>query len=87
MGFPVPVAAWLRGPQGAEALAVLREPGSPVAAWADRRRTVWLMDRHRAGRLDYSQSLWTLLVLEHWARRWREERAAARRATAAALST
>ncbi len=65
-GFSVPLAAWLRGPlkDWAEALlapAALAgtagiEPAPIVARWHE----------HRAGRRDWSQSLWAVLMLQTW---------------------
>lgn len=68
-GFSVPLAQWLRGPlrDWAEALlspeALRRgeglEPGPIRARWRE----------HCAGRKDWSQSLWAVLMLQSWAAR------------------
>ncbi len=65
-GFSVPLAQWLRGPlrDWAEALlapaSLSREgliDGAPVAVrWQE----------HLAGRKDWSQSLWAVLMLQSW---------------------
>jgi asparagine synthase (glutamine-hydrolysing) len=70
MGFGVPIDAWLRGPMRdwAEDLLAersLRDGGlldpAPIRArWAE----------HLAGRRSYEYSLWTVLMLEAWRRRW-----------------
>jgi asparagine synthase (glutamine-hydrolysing) len=68
MGFPVPLAGWLRGRHGDWARALLtdrraRERGLFVQAIVDR----WLAE-HRAGQRDWSERLWLLIGLELWHR-------------------
>jgi len=68
MGFPVPIAAWTRGPWNSVVRDVLmdrttRERGiiHPPAVDA-------LLRDHAAGRTDGSDRLWSLLNLELWYR-------------------
>jgi asparagine synthase (glutamine-hydrolysing) len=68
-GFGVPIDAWLRGPlrDWAESLLAepqLREaglePGLVRARWQE----------HLSGRRNWQYSLWTILMLQAWRRRW-----------------
>jgi asparagine synthase (glutamine-hydrolysing) len=71
MGFAMPVGNWLRGPlrEWAEDLLSPAElavdgaidPGPVRATWA----------AHLAGRRDYSQRLWAILMFQAWQRRWK----------------
>jgi len=67
MGFPVPLAAWLRGPWA----ALLSEHVSGNRARArglfDANAVARLVDEHRRG-VNHSQRLWALLTFEIWAR-------------------
>jgi asparagine synthase (glutamine-hydrolysing) len=65
-GFSVPLAAWLRGP--------LRDWADDLMAPASLARDGWLRAEpvaerwreHRAGRKDWSQSLWAVLMFQSW---------------------
>ena len=63
-GFGVPLAAWFRGE--------LRELAQDVLldgrGWFDRGAVSALLDDHVAGRADNGHRLWTLVMLELWAR-------------------
>jgi asparagine synthase (glutamine-hydrolysing) len=67
-GFSMPVGRWLRTRGAAAARGMLTGPA------AERRRlwaapfVRWLLDEHTAGRRDFGRRLWSLLVLEAWAR-------------------
>jgi asparagine synthase (glutamine-hydrolysing) len=67
-GFSMPVASWLRGPAGADVEAILLgRRATERALWRPEvvRR---LLDEHRSGVRDLGRRLWSLLVLEVWAR-------------------
>ncbi|MFZ2236766.1 MAG: asparagine synthase (glutamine-hydrolyzing) [Dokdonella sp.] len=69
-GFAIPLAAWFRGPLRELASDVIgsrafRERGLIAAAAADG----YLAD-HLAGRADHGETLWLVLSLELWARRY-----------------
>jgi asparagine synthase (glutamine-hydrolysing) len=63
-GFGVPLAAWFRGE--------LRELAHDVLldgrGWFDRDAVTTLLDDHESGRADNGHRLWTLVMLELWAR-------------------
>lgn len=66
MGFPTPLAQWLRHP-GAEPLyARLRSPDGLLAAHLDFREVEALIERHRSGREDATDRIWRLLNLQLW---------------------
>lgn len=69
-GFAIPLAAWFRGPlrelaSDLIASRAFRERGLIAAAAAD----AYLAD-HLAGRADHGETLWLVLSLELWARRY-----------------
>lgn len=69
-GFAIPLATWFRGPLRALAADVFasrafRERGLMNAAAADR-----YLAAHVAGAADYGETLWLILSLELWARRY-----------------
>ena len=68
-GFGVPIDAWLRGPlrDWAESLLAesqLREAGLEPSLV----RARW--QEHLSGRRNWQYSLWTVLMLQAWRRRW-----------------
>lgn len=68
VGFGLPIAAWLRGPRGEEALEQALDPNAETR-WLFRPsglRALW--DEHRSGGRDRSYVLWAVLVLEQWLR-------------------
>lgn len=71
-GFGAPVRAWLRND-----LAELRRellPGIAARGWLDAHRLATLERDFDAGRRDHALSLWLLLSLELWARRFLDHR-------------
>ncbi len=68
MGFPIPLARWLRGPL----LARLEDVLHPGPLWdtglLERRVFRTWRDEHVAMTQDHSRPLWALIVLEHWFR-------------------
>jgi asparagine synthase (glutamine-hydrolysing) len=66
MGFTMPVAAWLRGEL--RELCVQRV-GSDLArhGWLEPASLRTLIDEHLTGARDWSEQLWSLLVLAEWA--------------------
>jgi asparagine synthase (glutamine-hydrolysing) len=69
-GFRTPVVELFRGALGDFARPVLLEEGLTRAGMLRRPALAALMDRHRAGRGDFSNKLWTAMMLNLWHRRW-----------------
>jgi asparagine synthase (glutamine-hydrolysing) len=67
-GFSVPLQRWLRGPLG-DALA-RPDCAARLADWIDPARLQQRLAEHRAGRRDWSDLLWGVLVLDRFAERW-----------------
>jgi asparagine synthase (glutamine-hydrolysing) len=66
MGFPTPLAQWLRDPRAEPLYAALRSRDGLVAAHLDLREVEALIDGHRAGRHDATDRIWRLLNLQLW---------------------
>ena len=66
MGFPTPLARWLRDRRAEPLYARLRAPDGLVAAHLDLRQVGALIDRHRSGREDATDRIWRLLNLQLW---------------------
>jgi asparagine synthase (glutamine-hydrolysing) len=66
MGFPTPLAEWLRDARAEPLYARLRAPDGLLAAHLDLQRMDVLIDRHRSGREDATDRIWRLLNLQLW---------------------
>jgi asparagine synthase (glutamine-hydrolysing) len=66
MGFGMPLAHWMRDPQHSPARVFLDDPGQELYSHVDRRRVMRLLQEHETGPRDWSQQLWTLMVLALW---------------------
>ncbi len=64
-GFDTPLARWIRGPLDFAVRDAIEELPTD---WLDRDALRSCHRRHRAGSLDHSRLLWSVLVLEHWRR-------------------
>jgi len=67
-GFPVPVSDWFKHGLYEMATELLLNSKSHVSGFIDLVYLRSLMDQHRAGKHDFSNELWGLLVLEWWFR-------------------
>jgi asparagine synthase (glutamine-hydrolysing) len=66
MGFPTPLKAWLLDPASAPLYALLEEPEGLIAQELDRSMVSALIRRHREGREDATDRIWTLLNIQIW---------------------
>lgn len=69
-GFALPLARWLRGPLRAPMLALLRDRRLAQRGWLDPKAIDGYLTEHLTGRRDHGLPLFSLLVLELWARRF-----------------
>ena len=67
-GFVMPAAAWLRGPLAPFVGAAIDSPVAHDRGWVRPDAVRRLVAQHMDGSHDWSEQLWTLLVLEVWAR-------------------
>jgi asparagine synthase (glutamine-hydrolysing) len=67
-GFVMPAADWLRGELAPYTVALLDSPRAHDRGWLSPDAVRRLIAEHVSGRRDWSQQLWTLIVLELWAR-------------------
>lgn len=72
MGFGVPLDHWFRG----ELKPLLEETlfSAPDRGWFDQRAVRDLAEEHLSGRWDHSGRLWSLVMLELWARNYLDPR-------------
>jgi asparagine synthase (glutamine-hydrolysing) len=69
MGFPVPMASWLRRPEWAEPVdELLLGPRAAARGWFNREVVRRLVDDHRTGRSNHAERLWILINFELWQR-------------------
>ena len=70
MGFSMPLALWLRGELRGWFESRVLTGDSPVGEWLDMTvvRTCW--NEHQGSRHDHNRFLWSLVVLDAWARRF-----------------
>jgi asparagine synthase (glutamine-hydrolysing) len=67
-GFPVPVAAWFRSNLFDLASEILLSSQSGASMYFKPDAIRRMLAQHKAGRIDLSNELWSLLVLEYWFR-------------------
>lgn len=67
-GFVMPASDWLRGELAPISRAVLDTPRFLDRGWLRPDAVRRLLDEHSDGSRDWGQQIWTLLVLEIWAR-------------------
>jgi asparagine synthase (glutamine-hydrolysing) len=66
MGFPTPLAQWLRDPRAQPLYARLRSRDGLLAAHVDMGQVDALIDRHRSGLEDATDRIWRLINLQLW---------------------
>jgi asparagine synthase (glutamine-hydrolysing) len=64
LGFPVPIRHWLKDVMYEWARAIITE--SQADELLDLEAALRLLDAHKAGPLDYSRRIWTILVFLVW---------------------
>lgn len=69
-GFGMPVASWLRGHMQHYVREVMLDPTTLARGYFRADAVQRLLDDHTAGRADYGQRIWALLVLELWHRQF-----------------
>jgi asparagine synthase (glutamine-hydrolysing) len=67
-GFDVPVDAWFRGPLREMAHDLLTSPQASVNEWLEPRAVRGLLGEHNRGLRSNGSVLWTIMMLELWAR-------------------
>ncbi len=69
-GFAIPLADWFRGPLAGLAADTFASHNFIERGLIDPGTAVQLLDEHKAGRADRSETLWQILCLELWAQRF-----------------
>ena len=72
MGFAVPIGEWLRGSLRGMMEDLLGAKDSFAAGYFQRKVWRGMIEEHCSGRVDHSQRLYALVMMELW---WRENRA------------
>jgi asparagine synthase (glutamine-hydrolysing) len=79
-GFPVPTRAWFRGPLAGFARDVLLDPRAACRDRFEVSAIDRLLREHARGEAHWEQEIWTLLVFEHWHRKFMGPSASSHRA-------
>ncbi|MCK7593984.1 asparagine synthase (glutamine-hydrolyzing) [Pseudomarimonas salicorniae] len=69
-GFGIPLDEWFRGPLGGMAADLFASRAFRERGWVHPAAAEDLLARHRGGGENHAESLWQLLCLELWARRF-----------------
>ena len=67
-GFTIPIADWLRGPLAATARGMLLSDRFREREWFEPSFVAWMLESHRCGAQNFGHRIWSLVVLEAWAR-------------------
>jgi asparagine synthase (glutamine-hydrolysing) len=70
MGFAVPIDGWFRGQLGEMLDELLRSQNGEAQHLVDPAIGAEFLAEHRRGDREHGHRLWSLLMLELWARRW-----------------
>jgi asparagine synthase (glutamine-hydrolysing) len=70
MGFGIPIKHWFRGALHEYARDLLLGSGSRTPGLLSRDSVQLVLTQHQAGMRDFSRKIWSLLMLEHWCRRF-----------------
>jgi asparagine synthase (glutamine-hydrolysing) len=74
-GFTIPISVWLRGSLGDTAEALFSSRVFAARDMIQPGRALTLLEMHRRGDYDLGHRIWSLIVLEVWARIWLDGRA------------
>ncbi|UXI66334.1 asparagine synthase (glutamine-hydrolyzing) [Tahibacter amnicola] len=69
-GFAIPLSEWLRGPLGQMAADLFGSRAFRERGWLQPGNVDGLLQAHRAGTADHGETLWQVLCMELWARRF-----------------
>ncbi len=73
MGFGVPIKHWFRNEAASFAREVLLSPSARARGVFQMREVELILERHAAGRRDFSHKIWSLLFFELWCREWMDQ--------------
>jgi asparagine synthase (glutamine-hydrolysing) len=73
-GFTIPISAWLRGPVGEAAASLFSSEAFAKRSIVRPQSALTLLDMHRRGDYDLGHRIWSLIVMEVWARIWLDGR-------------
>jgi asparagine synthase (glutamine-hydrolysing) len=74
MGFGVPIKHWFRNEAADFAREVLLSPSARGRGLFQMSEVELILQRHAAGKRDFSQKIWSLLFFELWCRAWMDSR-------------
>ena len=66
MGFGIPIIKWMRGELYGYLKEHLLESDGPMYDFLDKRMVARLLEDHKNGVADYSNHLWSVLLLKFW---------------------
>jgi asparagine synthase (glutamine-hydrolysing) len=69
-GFTIPIDQWLRGALSATAEALFSSEVFASRGVLRREKALLLLEMHKQGKYDLGHRIWSLIVLEVWARIW-----------------
>jgi asparagine synthase (glutamine-hydrolysing) len=70
MGFGIPIKHWFRGSLHGYARDLLLSRDSRAIGMLSRDAVERVLVQHQAGMRDFSRKIWSLLMFEHWCRRY-----------------
>jgi asparagine synthase (glutamine-hydrolysing) len=74
MGFGVPIKHWFRNEAADFARDILLSPSARQRGTFQVGEVERILERHAAGRRDFSHKIWSLLFFELWCREWMDKR-------------
>lgn len=68
LGFPVPLAQWLKGPFGKECIDAIKDSG--IGIYLNLEYIEKLLNDHKAGKANNARKLWTVYIVAMWYNRF-----------------